>query len=102
MKKTIIKHFNQENLTQKLGKKYQLIEKCGSGNYGEVWKCFDNSIKRNVAIKFLRPYLPKEHIIEEAQKQANVQSRHVVTIHHLNAEKGFIDMEYCPSSLEKK
>ncbi|WP_226671589.1 serine/threonine-protein kinase [Metabacillus litoralis] len=38
----------------KINDRYKLVNFIAHGGMGEVWKCFDESLKRNVAVKFVK------------------------------------------------
>src|SRR6478752_5039968 len=78
---------------------YQLIEPLGDGSLGTVWRAYDSSLSRTVAMKVLKyeayhdldmvPRFTKEAIIV-----ANLRHPNIVTLHNFyEARKG-----NCPSN----
>jgi tetratricopeptide (TPR) repeat protein len=82
--------------------KFALIESCGCGNYGEVWKARHTQLNVYRALKFVNESLPVEVVLGEAQKQAKIVSDNVVKVHDVCIKGKYIDMDYHPHSLEKE
>ncbi|MEK7482802.1 MAG: FHA domain-containing serine/threonine-protein kinase [Planctomycetota bacterium] len=89
----------KQSLTKKLyvepTQRYELIEKISSGGFGEVFKCFDTKLQREVAIKKSFRSLEKEEI-EKFQKEARV----IAQLNHPNIVQVYdfeIDEKYVPS-----
>jgi serine/threonine protein kinase/Tfp pilus assembly protein PilF len=63
-----------------------LLERVGTGVYGEVYRAFDESLRRDVAVKLLRTGsrsadLLASKILHEGRLLARVHHRNVVTVH---------------------
>lgn len=90
--------------------KYQIKEPLGSGGMAEVFKAWDEELKRFVAIKFLKGGLldsPQnlKRFKREARAMARLNHAHILKIFDFGVEKGtpFIVMEYCPGgTLQEK
>ncbi len=79
----------------------RLIEEIGQGGMATVWRAEQLELKRDVAIKILRPGLgldPRQaqRFRREALAIARIDDRHVVRIHEVGREQGhlFLVMEY--------
>lgn len=78
---------------------YELRSLLGTGGMGEVYRAFDTSRGRMVALKLLRPDLAadpqyQERFRRESQIAARLQEPHVIPVHDFGAIGGvlFIDM----------
>ncbi len=88
--------------TQVLLDRYELLEAIGSGGAGVVYRSFDPALKREVAVKLLRPDLPgsndefQARLREEAQATAQLSHPNVVTAYDVGATEtgAFIVLEY--------
>ena len=61
--------------------KYQLLECIARGGMGEVWKALDSQLKREVAIKLLRPHIQQApDFIMRFEQEARV----IASLHHPN------------------
>jgi len=81
--------------------KYEILEEIGYGGFSIVYKAWDATLNRNVALKVLEPHLSREpQFVEqfhrEAQAVAQLQHSHIVVVHDKGEEKGqlYIAMEY--------
>jgi predicted Ser/Thr protein kinase len=73
--------------------RYQLIELLGRGGMGEVWKAYDTTIDRVVALKMLLPHYAQDPDFEtrfrrEARAAARLDDPHVVPIHDVGEIDG--------------
>ena len=83
---------------------YEILGRIGQGGMGEVFLARQIALKRDVAIKFLRPdalgrgngLLERFH--REATLMASVSDPHIVPIHNFGTESGrpFLVMDYLP------
>jgi serine/threonine protein kinase len=81
--------------------RYQLVEPLGQGGMGTVYKAFDPSLARVVAVKIISAQLgvSQEHherFFREARAAAHLSHRNIITIHDLGEENGtpFLAMEF--------
>jgi uncharacterized protein (TIGR03067 family) len=89
---------------------YEILEVIGRGGMSVVFKGFDQSLQRFVAVKVMAPELAvsanaKQRFAREAQAAAAVSHDHVVTIHAVNEFKGlpYLVMQYIHGeSLQQK
>lgn len=79
--------------------KYQITGELGAGGFGRVYKAYDPTVGRLVAIKVLNvqddPLLVKR-FKAEAMTSANLQHKNIVTVHEFGEDRGqqFLVMEY--------
>jgi len=78
--------------------RFQLIALLGSGGMGDVYKAYDPSLKRYIALKILRYEEPEKlkRFLREARAQAQVDHRNVCKIYESGEYGGhpFIAMQY--------
>ncbi|HJZ11956.1 MAG TPA: protein kinase, partial [Acidobacteriota bacterium] len=67
---------------QKLGR-YENLELIGAGGMAEVYKAYDPSLKRYVALKLIKWEAPEliSRFVQEARAQARVDHEHVCKIY---------------------
>jgi TolB-like protein/predicted Zn-dependent protease len=83
-------------------RQYVIHEKLGRGGMGVVYRAYDTSLDRTVALKFLPPYLSAddsatERFLVEARAAASLDHPNVCNVHEIGeSEKGerFIAMAY--------
>jgi serine/threonine-protein kinase len=73
--------------------RYQLQEKLGQGGMGVVYRAFDTTLERTVALKLLLPAETldadlKARLFREARSAGNLKHRNVVTIYDLGEHEG--------------
>jgi serine/threonine protein kinase len=73
--------------------RYRLIELLGRGGMGEVWRAYDTTIDRVVALKMLLPHYAQDPAFEarfrrEARAAARLNDPHVVPIHDVGEIDG--------------
>ncbi len=81
---------------------YTILEKLGQGGMGVVYKALDNSLNRNVALKFLPLHLTtsgdqKQRFIHEAKAASALDHNNICAIHEIDETKDgqlFISMAY--------
>ncbi|MCX5557479.1 serine/threonine-protein kinase [Streptomyces sp. NBC_00038] len=83
--------------------RFELIERLGSGGMGTVWRARDTVLRRDVALKAVRPDAEaseavRERVLREARALARLSHPHVVTVHHIVdvAPHPWIVMELVP------
>ena len=74
-----------------------LQERVGAGVYGEVFRAFDESLRRDVAVKLLRPSgrsaeLLAAKVLNEGRLLARVRHRNVVTVHGVDTYDGRVGL----------
>lgn len=86
-----------------LNNRYRIQERLGSGGMSEVYRAYDLTLERTVAIKILREHFSsdinfKDRFHQEAKAAANLSHANIVTIHDfgLDSERLYIVMEYVP------
>src|SRR5262249_58571556 len=67
---------------------HALFERIGVGGMGEVYRCGDDALQRDLAIKVLKPELhgdagAKERFLREASLTGSLQHPGIVPVHHL-------------------
>lgn len=67
---------------------YRILGPLGAGGMGEVYKAYDTSLERTIAIKILPPQLVKNEerlrrFIQEARAASSLSHPHIITIHEI-------------------
>jgi serine/threonine protein kinase/Flp pilus assembly protein TadD len=81
---------------------YRILERIASGGMGVVYKAFDLSLQRTVALKFVSPdrtsgAAERDRLLREARAASVLDHENIAAIHHIGeTEDGqlFIDMGY--------
>ncbi|OON77614.1 serine/threonine-protein kinase [Streptomyces tsukubensis] len=79
-----------------VGGRFELVARLGGGGMGTVWRARDTALRREVALKEMRPSDPalttpaaartlSERVLREARALASLSHPHVVTIHQIVA-----------------
>ena len=78
----------QDTLIGALGPRYELVRRLGAGAFGEVFRAWDSSLRRDVAVK--------RRTLREAKMSAKLIHPHIVTVHDIaqTATSTLIVMEY--------
>lgn len=80
--------------------RFQIQEVLGRGGMGEVYKAFDPTLQRTVAVKTVRPDIDRpeylERMMREAQACARLSHPNIVTVFEAGQDNGvvYIAMEY--------
>jgi Tfp pilus assembly protein PilF/TolB-like protein len=74
-----------------------LQERVGTGVYGEVYRAFDETLRRDVALKLLKPGgrsadLLAAKVLNEGRLLARVRHRNVVTVHGVDTQEGRVGL----------
>ncbi len=88
-----------------LNKRYQVLERIGTGGMAEVFRARDLMLERSVSIKVLREDYSRskdfqERFRMEARAAANLSHPNIVTVHDFGFHEGqlFIVMEFVPGT----
>ncbi len=102
---TVISEFGEkayppDRVGQSVGR-FRILEYCGSGGMGDVYRAHDTELDRTVALKFLRPAALEQlgafdRFIREARTVSSLNHPNIVTVHEvLRSDEAFaIVMEY--------
>jgi eukaryotic-like serine/threonine-protein kinase len=84
-----------------LAGRYRLLELVGEGGMGVVWRAYDRTLGRDVAIKLLKPIVASEaqqrrRFEREARTLAGLANEHIVRVHDYvdDGQQAFLVMEY--------
>ena len=72
---------------------FRLIQKVGQGSFGEVYRAFDTTLEREVALKLLLPSSQDQEseiksLLREARAIARVRHNNVVSVHGVDRHEG--------------
>ncbi|MBN1486240.1 MAG: SUMF1/EgtB/PvdO family nonheme iron enzyme, partial [Anaerolineae bacterium] len=83
--------------------KYEIIAEIGRGGFGIVYKAWDTTLERTVALKALAPHHSWDpefvrRFYQEAKAVARLRHPHIVTVHEVGDEDGqvYMAMEHIP------
>ncbi len=69
-----------------------LLERIGQGSFGDVYRAYDPTLRRHVAVKFLKPKgatsSQTEKLLGEVQRLAAVRHPNVITVHGVEIHDG--------------
>lgn len=92
-----------EHLIGKTLNRYQIIELLGEGGMGAVFKAYDQTLERYVAVKVLYPQYARQpnfqqRFLQEARSAARLDHPGIVQVHDFGQDHSFpfIVMEYIP------
>ena len=76
---------------------FQLLQRMGAGGFGEVYRAWDPTLQREVALKLLRPrgLKPEEEfaaIVAEARAMARVRHPNTVSVHGVDRNDGRVGL----------
>ena len=87
------------------GRRYQVLEPLGSGGMGRVYRVYDRELKREVALKVLRPDLASDSLMierfkREIQISSTVTHPNVLRVYDFGVADGskFLTMQYVPGA----
>jgi eukaryotic-like serine/threonine-protein kinase len=64
-----------------LGARYELVQQIGAGGMATVWRARDTRLRRQVAVKLLRPELAED---EDLARRFESEARHAASLSHPN------------------
>jgi eukaryotic-like serine/threonine-protein kinase len=72
---------------------FQLVQKVGQGSFGEVYRAYDTTLQREVALKLLLPRgldpeAEKQALLQEARALARVRNPNVVPVYGVDTHDG--------------
>jgi tetratricopeptide (TPR) repeat protein/TolB-like protein len=76
---------------------FRLVEKVGAGSYGDVYRAWDMTLAREVAVKLLRPGAASSgrlsrRVREEGRALARITHQNVVTVHGVEEHDGRVGL----------
>lgn len=66
-----------------ISERYTRIGNPESGGFGDVYRCYDNNLRRYVAIKFIQDEFEKKRLLSELQALLQMRSKHVVQVYDI-------------------
>src|SRR5207249_7505740 len=81
---------------------YEVLEVLGKGGFGIVFRAFDETLQRVVAVKVLAPQLAatspaRKRFLREARSSAKVRHENVVQVHAVEEQPlPYLVMEFIP------
>jgi serine/threonine protein kinase len=80
-------------LPRPFGDDFELVEKIGHGGMGEVYKAWQKSLSRHVALKLIKPsgvitHEAIQRFLVEAQAAARLRHPNIVSVHHVGIHQG--------------
>src|SRR5262245_47745970 len=67
-----------------------ILERIGGGSKAEVFRAWDPALRRDVALKLLRPGADAGSLMDEGRAAARIRHPHVVTVHGIDRRDGRI------------
>jgi serine/threonine protein kinase len=90
----------QEPVIERLAE-FRLVRRLGAGGMGIVFEAEDESLRRRVAVKLMKPHLAVEararrRFLREARSAAGLKHESIVAIHHVGEDAGtpYLVMEF--------
>ena len=81
-----------------LAERYRIIERVGGGGMGDVYRCYDHGLEREVALKVLSEQADRanQRFLAEAQAMARLNHPNIVAVYDvgLDGRTSYIIMEY--------
>jgi len=81
-----------------LAERYRIIERIGGGGMGDVYRCYDHGLEREVAVKVLAEQSDRmlQRFLAEAQAMARLNHPSIVAVYDVGMDDGrsYIIMEY--------
>lgn len=68
-------------MSMTFGGRYEVIEEITTGGTGEVFRCNDKNLDRDVILKFLQPGVKHARIVDELAFLQSIRSKHVVEVY---------------------
>jgi hypothetical protein len=69
-----------------------LLERIGSGARADVYRAWDPALRREVALKLMRPGTDDAALLDEGRAAARVRHPHVVTVHGIDEHDGRVGL----------
>ena len=81
-----------------LAERYRIIERIGGGGMGDVYRCYDHGLEREVAVKVLAEQSDRMHqrFLAEAQAMARLNHPNIVAVYDvgMDGSRSYIIMEH--------
>jgi serine/threonine protein kinase len=97
----VVRHVNEVLLVGSTLGRYRIVETIGTGGVGVVYRAYDPSLDRDVALKLIKPEATgtdaaDSWVAREALALSRLNHPHICTIYEIGEAEGhtFIAMEY--------
>ncbi|MBD3308647.1 protein kinase [candidate division KSB3 bacterium] len=89
----------QEEISRRLGDRYEIVRELGRGGAGIVYQAIDLKLKRDVALKVLYQQATQDSrntasFLQEARLAAQLDHPHIIDVYDVNIESQYITMEF--------